>query len=83
MRKHQCPCVVPGAKFAWRGQILKGAHFLALQGLSPADVQRHGLHNVPCRLQRSFAGNAFTATVCGSVLLACVLAAETQEEEEG
>ena len=76
MTKDHCPCVVPCGKYAWRGRLLPGEDFLALQGLSRADVQGHGLQNVSPSMQKDMAGNAFSATVCGSVLLTCIVFAE-------
>jgi len=54
-------------------RCLSSTELLSLQGLSPQEQERLGLHLVPSAMRRNLAGNAFSVPVATAVCIAAIL----------
>ena len=78
MRWRKLRCVLPSKKYLYqtaRGPALNRSPglSLALQRLGPNEVKAAGLSALCAKQAQDLAGNAFTSTVCVSVLLAMLI----------
>ena len=69
------PCLLPDKKYLIleNGQLRINSNplcFLALQGIGDAEVKHFGLGKIPLSQCQDLAGNAFSANICVSILLA-------------
>lgn len=69
------PCLLPDQKYLLlnKGELTLNHDprlFTALQGIGHQEVQHFGLQNLTLSHAQDLAGNAFTANICASVLLA-------------
>jgi C-5 cytosine-specific DNA methylase len=69
------PCLLPDQKYLLlnKGELTLNQDprlFTALQGIGHQEVQHFGLQNLTLSHAQDLAGNAFTANICASVLLA-------------
>ena len=72
------PCLTPGNKYVILEQgashVTNGPMALAVQGIGGKDVRAFNLHGIDDSTLREMAGNAFTANICCTFLIATLLA---------